>query len=238
MAKTRFPPGWDQQRVQGVLTHYETQPEHEAVAEDEAEGSTASESRRRARTPAAGWGAIKTKLKGLGVAELVNLLRDVHQASPENRQFLRGRLLPSAADLETYRDQVIDAIFPDPFSRRPVSVAEAERLIRHYRLSTHDKPGVVDLMLSMVEAGTEQSVDLAYVDDSYFASLERVLEGVVKALPLVPEPARPSMVRRLQALAERASPLGWGYGDAVRQITAAATSPPTKRTSARRASRP
>lgn len=189
----------------------------------------------RPRTPAAGWGAIKTRLKGLGTADLVNLLRDVYQASPENRQFLRGRLLPSAADLEKYRIRVVDAIFPDPFSRRRVSVAEAERLIRHYRLSTHDEPGVVDLMLSMVEAGTEQSVDLAYGDDSYFASLERVLEGVVKALPLVPEPARPGLVQRLQALAERASSLGWGYGDAVR--TATATAPPTKRASMRRARR-
>ena len=104
-----------------------------------------------------GWGAIKTKLKGLSAAESVNLLRDVYQASPENRQLLRGRLLPSAADLEKYRNRVIDAIFPDPFSRRRVSVAEAERLIRHYRLSTHDEPGVVDLMLAMVEAGTEQA---------------------------------------------------------------------------------
>lgn len=190
------------------------------------------------RTPATGWGAIKTKLNGLGAADLVNLLRDVYQASPENRQFLRGRLLPSAADLEKYRNRVVDAIFPDPFSRRRVSVAEAERLIRHYRLSTHDEPGVVDLMLSMVEAGTEQSADLSYGDESYFASLERVLEGVVKALPLVPASARPSMLRRLQALAERANPLGWGYGDAVREITATATSPPTKRTSTRRAPRP
>lgn len=184
-----------------------------------------------------GWGAIKTKLKGLGVADLVNLLRDVYQASPDNRQFLRGRLLPSSADLEKCRDRVIDAIYPDPLGRRRISVAEADRLIRHYRLSTHDEPGVVDLMLSMVEAGTEQSLDLAFGDDSYFASLERVLEGVVKALPLVPEPARPSMIHRLEALVERASSLGWGYGEAVRQITAAATSPPRKRRHARRARR-
>lgn len=186
----------------------------------------------------AGWGAIKTKLKSLGVAQLVTLLRDVYQASPENRQFLRGRLLPSAADLAAYRDRVIDAIFPDPFSRRRVSVAEAERLIRHYRLSTHDEAGVVDLMLAMVEAGTEQTVDLGYSDEAYFASLERVLRDVVKTLPLLPESARPSFVRRLQELAERASSIGWGYGDAVREITASATSPRTKRTSPLRTPRP
>ena len=34
--KNEFPPGWDEQRVQKVLAHYEDQTEDEAVAEDEA----------------------------------------------------------------------------------------------------------------------------------------------------------------------------------------------------------
>ena len=45
-----------------------------------------------------GWGAVKAKLKGFSASELVTLVRDLYQASPENRQFLRGRLLPDAAD--------------------------------------------------------------------------------------------------------------------------------------------
>jgi hypothetical protein len=36
MKKTNFPPGWDEDRVQRVLAHYEKQSEEEAVAEDEA----------------------------------------------------------------------------------------------------------------------------------------------------------------------------------------------------------
>jgi hypothetical protein len=36
MAQNRFPPGWDEERVQKVLARYETQSEEEAVAEDEA----------------------------------------------------------------------------------------------------------------------------------------------------------------------------------------------------------
>lgn len=32
----RFPPGWNELRVQEVLAHYEAQTEEEAVAEDEA----------------------------------------------------------------------------------------------------------------------------------------------------------------------------------------------------------
>ena len=36
MRQNRFPPGWDEERVQKVLKHYEEQTEDEAVAEDEA----------------------------------------------------------------------------------------------------------------------------------------------------------------------------------------------------------
>lgn len=32
----KFPPGWDEARVKRVLEHYQSQPEIEAVAEDEA----------------------------------------------------------------------------------------------------------------------------------------------------------------------------------------------------------
>lgn len=36
MKQSKFPPGWNESRVQNVLAHYEAQTEEEAVAEDEA----------------------------------------------------------------------------------------------------------------------------------------------------------------------------------------------------------
>ena len=36
MKQSKFPPGWDKQRVRKVLEHYESQSEEEAMAEDEA----------------------------------------------------------------------------------------------------------------------------------------------------------------------------------------------------------
>jgi hypothetical protein len=36
MKQSRFPEGWDEERVRRVLAHYEEQTEEEAVAEDEA----------------------------------------------------------------------------------------------------------------------------------------------------------------------------------------------------------
>jgi hypothetical protein len=34
--QTRFPPGWNEARVQSVLEHYDLQSDEEALAEDEA----------------------------------------------------------------------------------------------------------------------------------------------------------------------------------------------------------
>lgn len=36
MKSTKFPPGWDENRVRNILAHYSEQTEDEAVAEDEA----------------------------------------------------------------------------------------------------------------------------------------------------------------------------------------------------------
>lgn len=36
MTQSRFPAGWDEERVRRVLEHYESQSPEEAVAEDEA----------------------------------------------------------------------------------------------------------------------------------------------------------------------------------------------------------
>jgi hypothetical protein len=36
MTDTKYPPGWDEQRVKRALAHYEEQTDDQAVAEDEA----------------------------------------------------------------------------------------------------------------------------------------------------------------------------------------------------------
>ncbi|HLF24152.1 MAG TPA: hypothetical protein VI565_09555 [Burkholderiales bacterium] len=36
MKQSKYPPGWDEKRVQEVLANYESQTEEEALAEDEA----------------------------------------------------------------------------------------------------------------------------------------------------------------------------------------------------------
>lgn len=44
MNKNKFPPGWNEKRVQSVLAYYEHQTEEEAVAEDEVAYNTEGQS--------------------------------------------------------------------------------------------------------------------------------------------------------------------------------------------------
>ena len=43
MSQNKFPPGWDEGRVEKVIAHYEQQTPEEAVAEDEAAFETEDE---------------------------------------------------------------------------------------------------------------------------------------------------------------------------------------------------
>lgn len=115
-----------------------------------------------------------------------------------------------------------DAVYPDPFSRNLVRVGEAKRLIRHYREATSDIEGTAGLMLSFVEAGTEQAADLGYGEEAYFGALVRALEGVVDTLAKLSPDSRRDAVERIHEIADRAKSIGWGYCDSTQEIASRA----------------
>lgn len=114
------------------------------------------------------WSNVKASLSSMDRAGLVGVIRDLYEASAANRRFLHARFVPAAATLDEYRDLVEKAVFPDPLSQRPIRLRDAAATITDYKRSTGDLAGVVDLLLTFVEAGTEQAADLGYGDDAYF----------------------------------------------------------------------
>jgi hypothetical protein len=167
-----------------------------------------------------GWAALTIRLDPLDRKGLVGLVHDLYEASAANRRFLEARLLPSAAAIEKYRCLVEDAVFPDPLSQRPIRLRDASAAITEYRRSSGDVAGSVDLMLTFVEAGTEQAVDLGYGDDSYFSALETKVAAVVKSLGAVSTQERASATGRLVGVRNRAQAIGWGYGDYLSDVVA------------------
>src|SRR6266849_5605488 len=150
------------------------------------------------------WADIKTKLEAFDQKGLVGLVHDLYEASTANRRFLQARLLPSPSAVEKFRRLVADAVFPDPFSRRRVSLRDATAAITEYRRSTGDVAGTVDLMLTFIETGTEQAADLGYGDEDYFSALENKIDAVAKSWPALPAEKRAKAAIRLIWVRERA----------------------------------
>jgi hypothetical protein len=164
------------------------------------------------------WSDVKARLEALDRKGLVSLLGDLYDANVANRRFLHSRLTPGNGAIEKYRRLVADAIYPDPFSKRRVSVRDAAAAIVEYRRSTGDASGTVDLMLTFVEAGTEQAADLGYGDDAYFDALQIRLDAVAKEFDTLPADLRENVRARLGRIQVRAQDVGWGFGDAVDEL--------------------
>src|SRR5438128_3201638 len=166
------------------------------------------------------WTDVKTRLEALDRRGLVGLVHDLYEANTANRRFLQARLLPSPSAVEKYRRLVAEAVFPDPFSRRRISLRDGTAAITEYRRSTGDVEGAVDLTLTFIEAGTEQAADLGYGDENYFSALESKLDAVAKSWPTLPADARAKAATRLAGVQKRAKDIGWGFGDYVDDVVA------------------
>ena len=169
-------------------------------------------------TKPASWSNVKASLGSLDRAGLVGIIRDLYEASRANRRFLNARFVPAAAALDEYRDLVQAAVFPDPFSQRPIRLRDAAAAITDYKRSTGDLVGVVDLLLTFAEAGTEQAADLGYGDDAYFGTLERQVNAAVSMLEALPAESRIESEARLIRLGEYVTKIGWGYGDFLAEV--------------------
>lgn len=164
------------------------------------------------------WSDVKARLEAFDRRGLVSLLGELYSASIANRRFLHSRLTPGSRAIEEYRHLVAAAIYPDPFSKRRVSVREAAAAIVEYRRSTGDASGTVDLMLTFVEAGTEQAADLGYGDEAYFNALQTRLNAVAKEFDTLPAVVRAQVRVRLGRIQMRAQAVGWGFSDGVEDV--------------------
>jgi hypothetical protein len=171
------------------------------------------------RNPAT-WSNVKASLDSMDRAGLLGVIRDLYDASATNRRFLHARFVQAVPAIEEYRRLVRSAVFPDPFSQRPIRLRDGTTAITEYKRATGDLNGTVDLMLEFVEAGTEQAADLGYGEDAYFAALERKVTEIVKAVDALPEAARQAAITRLIKLGEYQDVIGWGYGDFLGDVAA------------------
>jgi hypothetical protein len=167
----------------------------------------------------AGWTRLRQQLKDWSQSALLALIKDLHDASSANRDFLQARLQAEDAGgeaLESYRARIVEQFFPRKGFGQ-LKLAEARKAIRDYRKATGNIPGVIDLMLSYVENGTDFTREFGDINEAYYNSLESVMNEMSKLLLQEGEETYSRYRDRILDLEASASGIGWGYGDYVRE---------------------
>ena len=168
------------------------------------------------RTPPT-WTDIRRKLAQTDVDYVIGIVKALFDFSKENRTFLASRLFPEtdwSALFEKCRKQVRQAVFPDP--PRQIRLGEARKAISAYKKATSDLAGTAELMLVFVESGTDCGATYGVDYESFYTSLESMLDDLLGMLCDERNHGLLEQLReRVCALEERASDIGWGYSDYI-----------------------
>jgi hypothetical protein len=90
-----------------------------------------------------GWQKIRQQLDDWSKPALVALVKDLHDASPDNRDFLLARFQAeegAGAALEKYRRKIVEQFFPARGYGK-LKLSEARKAIRDYRRATGNLTG-------------------------------------------------------------------------------------------------
>ena len=90
-----------------------------------------------------GWQNIRRQLDDWSKPALVALVKDLHDASPDNRDFLLARFQAeenASVALEKYRHKIVEQFFPARGDGK-LKLAEARKAIRDYRRATGNLTG-------------------------------------------------------------------------------------------------
>ena len=172
--------------------------------------------------PATGWSAIRQQIAGWPKSALIALVKDLHAASPENRDFLRARFDAENSGgeaLEKYRRKIVEQFFPQRGFGK-LKLAEARKAIRDYRKATGNVAGTIDLLLTYVENGTEFTQQFGDINEAYYNSLESALNELATLLCGEGRECYSQCRDRLARVEQLANHIGWGYGDYVREQVA------------------
>jgi hypothetical protein len=165
-----------------------------------------------------GWQNVRRQLNDWTKPALIALVKDLHDASPDNRDFLQARFQAeenAGTALEKYRHKIVEQFFPSRGFGK-LKLAEARKAIRDYRKATGNLNGTIDLMLTYVENGTQFTHEFGDINEAFYNSLESVLNEMAELLLGEGAKLYPQFRDRIQRLTTHAGHIGWGYGDSLR----------------------
>jgi hypothetical protein len=168
------------------------------------------------------WTEIEKQVKELPANDVIKIIKGLHDLSPQNKAWLRSKLLPVIQDtkyLEDCRRKVANYVYKETKGMPSVPrFREAKKIISEYRRSTSDLRGALDLMLTYVERGHAFTNDFGDIDEPFYETLINMLEHF--AVELRRSPAKYELYEQFRSrlmTMRKTSDIGWGYGDFIQE---------------------
>lgn len=159
------------------------------------------------------WITIKETLKQCSQQELLHLIHELYQISPENKRYLTTRFVQQADtdSLAEYKKIIQASVCPVP--PKPLKLAAARKAISQYKKATGNNKGMLELSVYYVEQGAKFTDLYGDIEESFYSSLESMFYSAMKLLVLMPGDTQQSYFSRVRHTMKIASKTGWGFED-------------------------
>ncbi len=137
---------------------------------------------RKKRTAKLNWSSVKRELGNLERNELLNLIRDLYQASKDNQIFLHTRLGQGADVLKPYKATIQRWMCPDIFRNQDYSISKAKKAISDYKKAEGKVENLAELSLYFCEQAMEFLYDCGLDDEGYYDSLALMFDNALKLI--------------------------------------------------------
>lgn len=165
---------------------------------------------------------IRKHLDSRNTATLIALIKDMHDLSAANRDFLCAKVFARDADpaiLTKYRKRVVETFYPARGEAK-LKLGEARKAIREYQKATGDIPGTIELLLVFCETGTEFTNEFGDINERFYDTLVRGLDDMCGLVRKQGRDAWEAVRERLDKLVAETEGIGWGYADDIQYTVA------------------
>ena len=158
---------------------------------------------------------LKAAIKKLDAKDVTTLAIDLCGLSSDAMDFAEARLGEGNEGLQSFKERIETALYPDPERRQTLEIGEARRAISEYSKAVGDEVGLLELMIHYVECGTEFTANVGDINAKFYDSMltmyERFLKKLEKSSPAIKESFR----ERAYGVVSLAGYTGWGYQEGL-----------------------
>lgn len=174
---------------------------------------------KKTRKPS-GWSELRRQLAILDKPELLDLVKDLYEATADNRDFIQARCQVGDTGgeiLEKYRAKIVVQFYPKRGEAK-LKLNEARKAIKDFRKATGNVPGTAELMMTYVENGAEFTHDYGDIDEQFYDDVESVLDELATLLLYEAPDVYPQFSERLARVELITGDIGWGFHDHISDV--------------------